>query len=214
MMNRLLFTALALASTVAVCVSCGNGKKGIPGIEDFTVSVLKGRLYVAFVATRLQWDAGVTLPIPGLGDATVSLAPHLSSDGTVFQFQVGIRSIINDGKPLPYSGLPDGRFIPDVAGGEMPRWDFQIKQVTLSLYLSDDAFGVFIPLDLTGLTNMVSIFIEDEKGNRLGKAYAIPPAISEASKNMSGNGSGVLVLLPFVLKPFPITDKGEISHAS
>jgi hypothetical protein len=186
---------------------CGQGKKGIPGIDDFTVSILKQRLHVAFVATRIHWNVGATFPVPGLGDATLSIAPHLSSDGTVFQFQVGISTIVNKGEPLSFSGLPDGRPLPDVVGGQMPRWDAPTERITLSLYLSDDAFAVFIPLDLAGLTQTVSIFIEDEQGNRLGKAYAVPPPDTR-------NEGGIFLLLPFIVKPqnSPSREIGVRSH--
>src|SRR4051812_19245814 len=159
--------ALGLALLMALPIaSCGQGKVDIPGIDRFTVNVLQKRLYVSFVATELRWDDGLTFPIPGLKDATISVSPDISSDGTVFQVAIPLASIINDRTGFPYSGFPDGRALPDVAGGELPRRDFRIKDVDLSLYLSDDAFGFFVPLKLGSggkfLTSLISVFIEDE----------------------------------------------------
>ena len=38
---------------------------------------------------------------------------------------------------------------------------------------------------------MISVPIQDERGNQLGKAYAIP-------SNDTGKGSGLFVLLPYL----------------
>jgi hypothetical protein len=164
-------------------------------MQDFAVSVLKGRLYVTFLAETINWDFGATFPIPGLEDATVSIAPDLSSSGTLFQFSIDLASLVDHGQALPLSGLPDGRDLPDIVGGKLPRWDAKFKDLTLSLYLSKDAFGLFVPISFTykGLTLpvMISVSINDEKGNLLGKAYAIP-------SNLSGTGSGLFVLLPYL----------------
>ncbi len=190
-----LFAVLGVVLVVLSLGGCGKGKK-VPGIENFHVGVMKGHLYVSFVSTKLQWDIGATIPIPGINDSSISVAPDLQSLGTVFQVNVSIANVLGQAAGLKLSGLPDGREIPDVDGGKLPRRDFEIKGLKVSLYLSDNAFGLFIPLDLSNakgfaLPRMLSISIEDDRGNRIGKAYAIP------MNPMTASGSGILVLIPF-----------------
>jgi hypothetical protein len=190
---------LALLSLGVGSAGCGKGKK-VPGLENFEVHVIQGRLNVGFVSTTLQLDGGITLEhIPGLRDASVSIGPDLNSEGTVFLFSIGLASLLGDGRELELAGLPDGRPLPDVVGGALPRWSATVKGLELSLYLSDDAFGLFVPLkflDKAGhlLLTTVSVEIVDERGNRLGKVYAIP-------SNVSGSGSGLFILLPFLGSP-------------
>jgi len=196
--KRLRFVAATIGLLV-VATSCGKGKGSIPGLKNFYAGILEARLYVSFVSTTLTWDGGLTLPVPGLPDSSVSFAPDLESAGTVFQFQAPLSSIVNAGKPLPLSGLPDGRPLPDVRTGQLPRWDFTVKNVTLSAYLSNDAFGLFVPLtfrskDGKSLIFPVSVKIEDDRGNVLGRAHAIP-------SNIQSTGSGALVLLAFTGSP-------------
>jgi hypothetical protein len=190
--------ALALGAIVLFISAsgCGKGAKSVPGLEDFHVGVLQSRLYVSFVSTTLKWDEGLTVPIPGLTDATASVSPDLASEGTVFQFAIGLQSLLNDGKPLPLAALPDGRNIPDIQDGKLPRWDTEIRKLKLSLFLSDDAFGLYVPLTFINkkgvtLPYMVTVTIKDERGNQLGKAYALPP-------KSDGTGSGLFVLLPYL----------------
>jgi len=193
--NRLLSLGL-ITSIILSASGCGKGRK-VPGLENFHANVLQSRLYVSFVSTTLQWDAGVTLPIPGLADSAVSVAPDLTSSGTVFQFSVPLASLLHQGKPFPMLGLPDGRPIPDIVGGILPRWDFQIDRLSASAYLSNDVFGLFVPLSFKSrkglrLPVLVSVEIKDERGNQIGKAYAVPSA------DAAGNGSGLLILLPYL----------------
>lgn len=198
--------AVTLGLMISLCFTgftssgCGSGRK-VPGLESFHADVMQSRLYVSFVSTTLKWDAGLTVPIPGLDDSTVSVAPDLNSAGTVFQFVIPLATLLNGGRALPLRGLPDGRGIPDIAGGMLPRWDFDVgssggSKFSASAYLSDDVFGLFIPLKFktkkgVGLPFLISVEIKDERGNLLGKAYAIP-------QNLSGEGSGLLILLPFL----------------
>lgn len=173
--------------------SCGSGKKKVPGLENLNISVVSNYLYVGFLSTTLNIDAGLTLPIPGLKDATLSMAPNIDGKGTVFQLAVALKDLFQSIGGST-SGLPDGRPLPDVLNGTLPRWDVKAGGTTLSLYLNNDAFGFFIPLKFqvgnVTLPFMVSQEIRDEHQNLLGKVYAIP-------SNVSGSGSGLFVLLPF-----------------
>jgi hypothetical protein len=188
----LLTLGLVLAT---LTTGCGKGKT-LPGLSNLHTDVVAGKFYISFLTTLLQWDTGVTLPIPGLSDASLSVAPDFKSNGVVFQFSVGLSSLIGDAQngKFPLSALPDGRAIPGVLGGVLPRWDLTLdpsKSYRLSFYLSGEALGLFVPLPIrfpAGAENlMVSQSIKDSKGNRLGVGYAIPG---------SGNDqSGLLLLL-------------------
>lgn len=171
----------------------------MPGVRGFHADVAQSRLYVSFVSTALSWDAGVTVPIPGLPDATVGVAPDLTSNGTVFQFSIPLSSIRAPSLPgagLPWAGLPDGRPLPGVRSGALPRWDFQIDRLRASAYVAEDVFGLFLPLALTTRTGLklpfvVSMNVRDERGNAIGKAYAVP-ALSSREE------SGLLLLLSYL----------------
>jgi hypothetical protein len=174
-------------------------KASIPGLENFHIGIVSGRLLVSFVAEQLVWDYGLTVPIPWLPGATMSVGPDLYSMGTLFQFQCPLEDLVNHGKPLPKLGLPDGRVLPDVRDGALPRWDVPIRKLVLSLYLGTDVFALFVPLQFLddqglGLPVMITVPIEDEHGNLLGKVYAVP-------SNVSGKGSGLFLLLPYLGSP-------------
>jgi hypothetical protein len=193
-----IYKILLATSLILLLSSCGSGKKSIPGIANFDVGVIQNHLYASFVSTNLNWDAGGTVPIPGLKDATVGISPYLPTDGsplegTVFQFSIGLDSLGATNYAL--AGLPDNRDLPDIQGGKLPRWSFSIKKEPIYLYLADEAFAIFVPLKLqtsagVSLNVMVSATIQDERGNRVGKIYAIPSVAN-------GNISGLLVMLPF-----------------
>ena len=185
-----------LAINATTLTSCGKGQTSVPGMNNFSTAVLNGSLYVSFVSTTLHLDAGATIQVPQLADATMSVSPDIATNGTVFQFSVGLAALVNQGKALPLEGLPDGQPLPDVTGGVLPRWDFTIAKLNISAYLSSDAFGLFIPLsflDLKGIPLLIQVSqnITDAKGNLLGRAYAIP-------SNVSGAESGLFILLPYL----------------
>ncbi|MBL7717036.1 MAG: hypothetical protein JNL01_16345 [Bdellovibrionales bacterium] len=189
-----LFLVLGLASASLTFQGCGRGKGKIPGLDRISVQVLEGRLYASFVAKKLQWDVGITFPIPGLPDSSFAVAPDFASNGTLFQIQVPLASLARAAAPgvLPWLGLPDGRALPDVSYGVLPRWDFHVGALRISAYLSPEVFGIYIPLPLnlpvgTSLPFYLSFPVTDEKGNRLGKGYAVPPGPS--------GEAGVLLLL-------------------
>lgn len=194
--SRSLSITLIIGLVLSSTTSCGSGKK-IPGVENFHAGVVDRKLYVSFVSTQLHLDLGPSLRIPGLGDSTIGVTPDLQSDGTVFQFQIELNALLDHaGQSHPLAGFPDGRALPDVRGGKLPRWDVELHGLNFSVYLSGDAFGLFVPIELRnkkGLTlpKMVSASIVDERGNRLGKAYAIP-------LNVGGSGSGLFILLPYL----------------
>lgn len=199
--NQRLRLVCAASVALSLLSSC-NSTQDIPGVQNFSFGVLKNHLYAGFTAETLHIDGGITapLPIPGLeGAATLGINPALGTqghvdEGTVFQLDVDLTKL--KGKNFGLGGLPDGRPLPDIDGGELPRWTFSAKHVGVSLYLADGAFAVFIPINLVSpqgyaLPTLLSQEIDDERGNMLGKVYAIP-------SQGTGTVSGLLVLVSFI----------------
>ena len=181
--------------TPLLFLSCNSPQ--IPGIARYGVGIQNQHLYVNFVASSLHIDVGVTVPIPNLPGATVGVNPYLpapgETGGTLFEFDVDLTQLKE--KNFDVAGLPDGRALPDIAGGALPRWTFTVKGVALDLYLGNGAFAIFVPVDLSAdgysLPAMISEEVDDTRGNEIGKLYAIPT-------QGGATVSGVLILLPFI----------------
>jgi hypothetical protein len=195
--KKSLFSRIAV-SLVSLCLlaACGSGKNKIPGVENINVGVLNNQLIASFVSTAINLDAGAQIPIYGLQDSFISATPYLPTDGsplegTLFQVTVDLADL--QGTNFTVAGLPDGRPIPDIEGGVLPRWSFPIKGETIYLYLADQAFALFVPLTLSAggvsLNTTITATVTDERGNTVGKIYAIPSV-------PNGSTSGLLVLLP------------------
>ncbi len=173
---------------------CGAGKR-VPGLEHFRAQARAGHLSVSFLATSLNLDGCTSLPIPGLTGATLGCAPNLQGPGTLFQLTLPLAGLAgNASTGLPRGGLPDGRALPGISGGVLPRTTERVTGLDLTLYLGSDVVGFFLPIPLRTasglfLTFLRSINIEDERGNRIGKGHAVPPGAN-------GEGSGILILLP------------------
>jgi hypothetical protein len=198
MTNQISLLSRIAVSLISLCLlaACGSGKNKIPGVENINVGVLNNQLIASFVSTAINLDAGAQIPIYGLQDSFVSATPYLPTDGSALEgtlFQVSVDLTDLQGTNFAEAGLPDGRPIPDIEGGELPRWAFQVKSETLYLYLADQAFGLFIPLPLTAggvtLNTTITATVTDDRGNTVGKVYAIPSV-------SNGSTSGLLVLLP------------------
>lgn len=198
------FRSLSCAGVVifglTTLVGCGRGLRNVPGIEKFSAGVLNGYFLMTFKSTTLKTDFGGTFPLPGLKGSLLSIEPQLSTggkeDGTLIRFSQDLSVLTESLSPYPYSGLPDGRPLPGVSGGALPRWDIDIGKYTLSVYLSDEGFGLYFPLRFLGakgfeLLSVVSVPIEDDHGNLIGTVYAIP-------RYVSGSGSGLFILIPFI----------------
>ena len=193
------FTTLAIVASLSLAIfgtSCG--KNQIPGVKSFNAGVQEKRLFVSFLAIKLHWDYGGSIGIPGLPGSLVSVSPDMTTGGTLFEFSIDTTDLVSDiTHGLPSKGLPDGRPLPDVASGVMPTWQLPIHSgMELSLYLSEDAFGIFVPIDLSSIKGIpllteISFEIHDQQGNLLGKAYALPS---------NGGQSGLLALIPYTLK--------------
>lgn len=187
---------MSLPSLLFLLVSCAGSSNRIPGVEKASISVSAGQLFVSLIATSLDIDGGLSLPVPGLEGSVFTMAPNAAGPGAVIQFTVPLRSISRGDPGTAHSGLPDGRPLPGVTSGRLPRWDVQLGSVNLSLYMARDVFGVFLPLKLISLKGAVLarnivIPIRDSRGNVLGKVFAIPSYVS-------GQTSGIYLLLPYL----------------
>jgi len=166
--------------------------------------VTENRLLISFVSQRLSLDQGLSFPVPGLPEAMLAFAPDLTSPGTVIQFSAALDSTDAPSvlPPALLGGLPDGRPLPDVRGGILPRRDLDLGPLTLSLYLSQETWGLYLPLKLSpaqglGLLWTLKFPILDERGNTLGRGYAIPRRLTD-----SRSSSGILLLVPFTQARF------------
>ncbi len=176
--------------------ACGKGSSGIPGVKDFHAGISDGRLNISLLTTALHWDVGGSVPIPQLDDATLSVQPDLMSTGVIFSLSAPIESILKNSPSFAMSALPDGRAIPGIESGQMHRTDVELGNgFNISLYINSEAFGFFAPLPIKQkglakyLKKPVMYWITDSKGNRIGKAYLMPPTSKD------GSGMGLMVLL-------------------
>lgn len=184
-----------LATSLLLSTGCGSGNS-VGGLKGFGAQVLSNNLYVSFTATHLNITAGGGIPIPGISGSLFSITPALSGGGAVFAITVPISSLAGLNSSYAESGFPDGRPLPDVLNGQLPRYDVTLFGLDISLYINTDAFGIFIPIKLFSssgnvpLPTEISIEIKDERGNLIGKAYAIPGG--------GKNETGIFILLPFL----------------
>ncbi len=185
-------TLLTLGLTLGL-LGCGSGHR-IPGLEHFSLHAQAGQLTLGFLATSLHLEGCASFAIPGVPGATLGCSPDLQGHGTVFQLSLPLRAVSAADQALVTGGLPDGRALPDVLGGVMPRWSDSFGKLQLTFYVSGEAFGLFVPVPLKTpagllLHSLISVRIRDERGNLIGKAYAIPPG-------NRGEDSGLFLLLP------------------
>jgi hypothetical protein len=189
-------------------IGCGKGKKkSVPGIERFQAGILDQRFYLSFAAPFLPIDQGLTIPIPRVEGALLTVGPDLTGSGSLIQFSAELQRLgqsLQSFLQAPEQGLPDGRPLPDIRDGKLPRFDFSWSgQSRISLYLSGEAFAVFFPISLripggASLLVPLSIPLKDESGNSIGRAYAIPDRVG-AKPDEPASG-GILVLIPVELK--------------
>lgn len=78
---------------------CGKGQDQAPdlaGLSQFHAEIIDRSLYLSFRASALTLDAGLTLPIPGLGTSpasTIALTPDLTGKGAVFQAVIQLEGL-------------------------------------------------------------------------------------------------------------------------
>lgn len=178
---------------------CGKGQSQAPelaGLSNFRADLIDQSLYLSFRAESWNIDQGVTLPIPTLETSppsTLALTPDLSGKGAVFQATIALSALGKlGGSKFPLSALPNGMDIPDTRSGAMPRWDMATFGTTVSLFLSEEAFGVYLPIEFkwangVPFTERIRVELTDANGNRFGSAYWIG----------RGGKTAIFVLIPF-----------------
>lgn len=191
-LNRFL-SALGLISLV-VLVGCGSkeveGDGSIDGISKYRFSVQEGRASLSVVFEKLTIDAGLRIPLARPEGAFVELGPDFESGGALFVISTPLTSLLANNGDLPLVGLPDGRPLPGVREGVLGAIAVNLPVLGITyLYMAEDVFGIFLPVELPNLPVMVTTRIRDEKGNLLGVLVGIP-------KNSSSQISGALFLFP------------------
>ncbi len=197
-MNTLSFCKSKVILPITLCLSmllfsCGTGTDGgnqvIPGIDGPTVVLDGDYMRIAFVFEQIETNGGITLPIAQYPNSTIEIGPALSGSGTLMAFSIYLGDVF-DGKltQLDPQKLPDGRPLPGVPSGALPAVAFTIEQwYNVSLYLSKDVWGVFIPVDI----NLSGIFTSSFKTD--GKKIGV---LSIVGKATDGSGqSGALLML-------------------
>jgi hypothetical protein len=187
---NVVMAVLALASLPACGKRNASGDSKIDGLGKFQFSMDRGNASLSVVFEDLSIDAGARIPLARPAGAFIELGPDFQSGGTLLVLSVPVSGLLQGGNGLPLFGLPDGRPLPGVRNGVLGAVSVQLPILGYSvLYMSEDAYGVFFPLNLPNLPVMISTRMRDERGNVLGVIYGIP-------KGSRGSVSGVLFLFP------------------
>lgn len=194
------FMMLSLVLFVQALVVSGCGSQAsttlpIPGIKDIYFYGQDGKAHLSFYLDNLNLNGfGVILPLPKLEGGTVGIAQTKPNEA-VLKFELPFRSLAK-GKFSKVMGLPDGRPLPEsvvLPPGVLPSETLEtpvlgVKNITL--YLNDDAFGLFVPMPTpVDILATLTFKITDTKGNQIGTASAIPSDIDD-------KGGGVLFMFP------------------
>ena len=177
---------------VPLLASCGKTQAGgstdIKGVTKYDFRISSGRAVLSVVFSEINLDGGVRIPLARPKDGFIEMGPNFGG-GTLFVISTPLTSLLNN-QGLPYLPLPDGRAIPGVYNGALQGLAVQLPVLGLTyLYMGEDVFGLFIPLELGSLPVVVTLRIRDEFGNILGILSGIP-------KGNTGKVSGVLFLFP------------------
>jgi len=192
MLNR--FITLLCLCALPFLAACGSkeaeGEAGIEGVSRYRFSISEGRATLSVVFEKLTIDAGARIPLVRPEGAFVELGPDFESNGTLFAISVPLTSLLGNNGDLPLVGLPDGRPLPGIRDGVLGAVAVKFPALGVTyLYMGEDVFGIFFPVDLPNLPVMVTTRIRDEKGNLLGILVGVP-------KGSKGTMSGVLFLFP------------------
>lgn len=176
---------------LSACGSMGSGgASGINGLGNYDLSVVNGYARLSITFEDLQADVGARIPLQRPANAYIEIGPDFNSVGTLFVLTVPLASLYRDVGGLPLVGLPDGRPIPYIRNGLLGAAMVQLPIFGATyLYLAQDVFGIFIPVNLPDIPVMVTTRIRDEGGNVLGALVGIP-------RGRTGWISGILFLFP------------------
>ena len=170
------------------CVGSGGNNPSIPGLNGPTVLFNQDRVRIAITFQGLPLNAGVRYPIPGMSDSTIEVSPDFESNGTLFVLDLFMGDLSNTGnEDMPLKGLPDGRPLPGVDGGQLPALFFSVQNFPGSvMYIGKNKFGLYLPMALStpGILTMPYYVNGKENGtiSLIGQQYFNGP-------------SGILLLL-------------------
>lgn len=182
---------MAMGAMLAACGSVSlAGETAVRGLGKYDLTIANGYATLSMVFEDLQADVGARIPLQRPANAFIEIGPDFSSAGTLFKLTVPLASLYQGGSELPLTGLPDGRPIPHIRSGLLGATSVNLPLFgTTYLYLAQDVFGIFIPVELPNVPVMVTTRIRDEGGNVLGALVGIP-------KGRTGWISGILFLFP------------------
>lgn len=141
---------VATVMTLGFTTSCGKNDAAnieIAGVQGPTVSLLQDNLMITAVFDNVQLDGGLRYNIPKYKYSYLEISPDLQSAGTLMSVSISLKDIVDGGlDALPTATLPGGRNIPGVTSGTLPAVSFSIEKFNnMTLYVSKDVFGIFLP---------------------------------------------------------------------
>ena len=188
-------TSLITAATVMTLgftTSCGKNDGAnieISGLKGPVVSLLQDNMIITAVFENIQLDGGLRYNIPKYKYSYVEISPDVESTGTKMVVSISLKDIIDGGlTSLPATTLPGGRNLPGVASGSLPAVAFSIEKFhNMSLYVSKDVFGIFLPTKV-GVDGAIASFRYFIGEKRAG-------TVSLVGADANGENSGVLLML-------------------
>jgi hypothetical protein len=187
----LLLIASFLLSSLTGCgkKSASGDASSIDGVKKYDFQIKDGRATLVVTLADVHMDAGARIPLTRPAGAFIEIGPDFASGGSFFMISTPLMSLTNN-SGLPMVGLPDGRPLPGIVAGAVQGTAVQLPIFGYTyLYMGDDVFGLFIPLELGKLPVTVKLSIRDEMGNLLGMLFGIP-------RGNTGHVSGLLFLFP------------------
>ena len=188
-------TSLITAATVMTLgfsTSCGKNDGTnieISGLKGPIVSLLQDNMVITAVFEDIQLDGGLRYNIPKYKYSFVEISPDIETSGTKMVVSISLKDIIEgDLTSLPATSLPGGRNLPGVASGTLPAVAFSIEKFNnMSVYVSKDVFGIFLPTKV-GVDGAIASFRYFIGGKRSG-------TVSLVGADANGENSGVLLML-------------------
>ena len=176
-------------------VGCGGSGTGlnpeIAGVAGPDVEMVDGKFILSMAFENINFDGGLTVPVPKYPNSSLSVGPDFESDGMLIVFTVAIEDFVNiNDRYMDPQTLPGGRPLPGVASGALPALALKIPEVLNSVfYVGPKVMGFFVPfnkLDLKG--GILTFRFHDKDGVRVGN-------ISLVGEDQVGTNAGLLVLI-------------------
>lgn len=184
--------SFAMIATLGLTTSCGdNSAKNIDiaGLNGPHVALLQDNLLIKTVFENIELEGGLKYNIPKFKYSYLEISPDVESNGTMMTVSISLKDILG-GKldDLSMQKLPGGRNIPGVASGSLPAISFSVEKFhNMTLYISKDVFGIFLPttVGVDGAIASFRYYISEQKAG----------TISLVGNDENGENSGVLLLL-------------------